>query len=119
VPRGTTLNLESFSGKLEVTGVVGEIDAETFSGDIEIDATSAAQVPAMSAETFSGNIQARVPASASGRVRFNSFSGTVRSDLPIDMGGRGKRRDFSGDLGNGSGPTLRFTTFSGNLRIEK
>jgi hypothetical protein len=35
------------------------------------------------------------------------------------MGGRGKRRDFSGDLGNGSGPTLRFTTFSGNLRIEK
>jgi len=119
VPKGTTLNLDSFSGKLEVTGVTGEINAETFSGDIAIDAADAAQVPAMTAETFSGNIQARVPASASGQIRFNSFSGSVRSDLPIDMGSRTKRRDFSGDLGNGSGPTLRFTTFSGDLRIEK
>jgi DUF4097 and DUF4098 domain-containing protein YvlB len=119
VPKGTTLNLDSFSGKLEVTGVTGEINAETFSGDIAIDAADAGQVPAMTAETFSGNIQARVPPSASGKILFNSFSGSVRSDLPIDMGSRTKRRDFSGDLGNGSGPTLRFTTFSGDLRIEK
>ena len=119
VPRGTALNLDSFSGKLEVIGVSGEINAETFSGDIVIDAAEAGQVPAMTAETFSGNIQARVPAAASGKVRFNSFSGSVRSDLPIDMGSRTKRRDFSGDLGNGSGPTLSFTTFSGNLRIQK
>ena len=119
VPKGTTLNLDSFSGKLEVTGVTGEINAETFSGDIDIDAAAAGQVPPMTAETFSGNIQARVPASASGKVRFNSFSGSVRSDLPIDMGSRTKRRDFSGDIGNGSGPTLRFTTFSGDLRIQK
>ncbi len=119
VPKGTTLNLDSFSGKLEVTGVTGEINAETFSGDIDIDAAAAGQVPAMTAETFSGNIQARVPASASGKVRFNSFSGSVRSDLPIDMGSRTKRRDFSGEIGNGSGPTLRFTTFSGDLRIQK
>ena len=120
VPAGTTLNLDSFSGKLEVTGVSGEINAETFSGDIVIDAAGAAQVPAMTAETFSGNIEARVSASASGKVQFNSFSGSVRSDLPIDMGTRTKRRrDFTGDLGNGSGPTLRFTTFSGDLRIQK
>ncbi len=119
VPTGTSLNLDSFSGKLEVTGVTGEINAETFSGDIAIDAASAAQVPAMTAETFSGNIQARVPASASGKIRFNSFSGSVESDLPIEMGGRTKRRDVSADLGSGSGPTLRFTTFSGDLKIQK
>ena len=119
VPKGTALDLDSFSGKLEVTGVSGEIKAETFSGDIEIDAADAGQVPAMTAETFSGNIQARVPASASGKVQFSSFSGTVRSDLPIEMGGRTKRRDFNGEIGNGSGPTLRFTTFSGDLRIQK
>ena len=119
VPRGTSLNLNSFSGKLEVTGVTGEIKAETFSGDIGIDAADAGEVPAITAETFSGNIQARVPASASGKVRFNSFSGSVRSDLPIDVGNRNKRRDVSGDIGDGSGPTLRFTTFSGDLRIQK
>ena len=119
VPRGTSLDLDSFSGKLEVTGVAGEIEAETFSGDIVIDAADAGQLPAMTAETFSGNINAKVPSSASGKVRFSSFSGSVRSDLPIDMGGRNRRRDFNGDIGDGNGPTLRFTTFSGDLRIEK
>ena len=83
VPKGTTLDLDSFSGKLEVTGVTGEINAETFSGDIAIDAADAGQVPAMTAETFSGNIQAKIPPSASGRISFNSFSGSVHSDLPI------------------------------------
>lgn len=119
VPRGTKLDLNSFSGKLDIRGVTGEIDAETFSGNIEIDVTQAGQVPALTAETFSGNIHARVPASASGRVRFDSFSGSVRSDLPISMGGRAKRRDVDGEIGTGNGPTLSFTTFSGDLRIQK
>ena len=73
----------------------------------------------MTAETFSGDIQARVPASASGQIEFNSFSGSVDSDLPIDDGQPDKRRDVSGDLGNGGGPTLQFNTFSGDLRIQK
>ena len=96
VPRGTTLDLNSFSGKIDVRGVTGEVDAETFSGDIH----------------------ARVPSSASGRVRFDSFSGSVRSDLPISMGSRSKR-DVDATLGSGNGPTLTFKTFSGDLRILK
>jgi len=119
VPQGTTLNLDSFSGKVDVRGVTGSIEAKTFSGNIEIDVARAAQVPALTAETFSGDINARVPASASGRVRFNSFSGSVSSDLPISMGGRSRSRDVDADLGTGSGPTLRFKTFSGDLRILK
>jgi DUF4097 and DUF4098 domain-containing protein YvlB len=119
VPQGTTLDLDSFSGKVDVRGVTGSIEAKTFSGNIEIDVAQAAQVPALTAETFSGDINARVPASASGRVRFNSFSGSVSSDLPISMGGRSRSRDVDADLGTGSGPTLRFKTFSGDLRILK
>jgi DUF4097 and DUF4098 domain-containing protein YvlB len=119
VPQGTTLNLDSFSGKVDVRGVTGSIEAKTFSGNIEIDVAQAAQVPALTAETFSGDINARVPASASGRVRFNSFSGSVSSDLPISMGGRSRNRDVEADFGTGSGPTLRFKTFSGDLRILK
>jgi DUF4097 and DUF4098 domain-containing protein YvlB len=119
VPQATRLNLDSFSGKLDIRGVTGEIDAKTFSGNIEIDVAQAGQMPALSAETFSGDINARVPASASGRVRFNSFSGSVRSDLPITMGGRSRSRDVDADFGTGNGPTLRFKTFSGDLRIQK
>lgn len=120
VPQGTSLDLNSFSGKLDVRGVTGEVKADTFSGDIDIDVAEAGQVPALTAETFSGDISARVPSSASGRLRFNSFSGSVRSDLPITIGSsRSRRTDVEGDLGNGSGPTLRFKTFSGDLRILK
>jgi DUF4097 and DUF4098 domain-containing protein YvlB len=121
VPFGTKLDVNSFSGSVEIRGVTGDIEAETFSGGIEIDVATAPQVPSLKAETFSGNIDARVPASASGKVRFNSFSGSVRSDLPISMTSSrgGRQTDVSGDIGTGDGPTLRFKTFSGNLRIQK
>jgi DUF4097 and DUF4098 domain-containing protein YvlB len=123
VPYGTKLDLDTFSGKLDVRGVTGSINAHTFSGSIDIDVASASQLPELTAETFSGNIAARVPATASGRVRFDSFSGGVRSDLPISMTSRRNRwgggEDVDGSIGSGSGPTLRFKTFSGDLRITK
>ena len=123
VPYGTELDLDTFSGKLDVRGVTAAINAHTFSGSIEIDVASANQLPELTAETFSGNIAARVPASASGRVRFDSFSGGVRSDLPISTTSRRNRwgggQDVDGSIGSGSGPTLRFKTFSGDLRITK
>lgn len=119
VPRGTNLDLDSFSSKVDVRGVTGAIDAKTFSGNIAIDVAQAAEVPPLTAETFSGDIDARVPASASGRVRVNSFSGSIRSDLPISIGGRSRSRDIDADFGTGDGPTLRFKTFSGDLRILK
>jgi DUF4097 and DUF4098 domain-containing protein YvlB len=121
VPYGTKLNLHSFSGKLAVRGVTGQIEAQTFSGGIEIDVASAQDLPQLKAETFSGDIEARVPATASGQVRFNSFSGSVNSDLPISMSRSrgGRNSDVSGQIGSGSGPTLEFKTFSGDLRIQK
>lgn len=121
VPYGTKLNLSSFSGKLDVRGVTGQIEAGTFSGRIEIDVASAQELPQLKAETFSGDIEARLPATASGQVRFNSFSGSVRSDLPISMtrSRGGRHSDISGQIGSGSGPTLEFKTFSGDLTIQK
>jgi DUF4097 and DUF4098 domain-containing protein YvlB len=116
VPYGTELDLNSFSGRLEVTGVSGRIDAHTFSGNIELDVSRADKLSAMTAQTFSGDIRARVPAAASGRVEFNSFSGDLDSDIPIAMRSS-RRRDVSGEIGGGGGPTLKFKTFSGDLKI--
>ena len=118
VPHGTALDLNTFSGKIDVTGVQATINAETFSGDVMLDVASASQLPALSGETFSGDIRIKVGGNASGRVEFNSFSGGVNSDLPISMRSN-RRRNVSGDIGSGSGPTLNFKTFSGDLRIQK
>ena len=118
VPHGTALDLNTFSGKIDVTGVQATINAETFSGDVILDVASASQLPALSGETFSGDIRIKVGGNASGRVEFNSFSGSVDSDLPISMRSN-RRRNVSGDIGSGNGPMLNFKTFSGDLRIQK
>jgi DUF4097 and DUF4098 domain-containing protein YvlB len=118
VPHGTVLDLYTFSGKIDVTGMRGTINAETFSGDVMLDVASASELPALTGETFSGDIRVRVGGNASGRVEFNSFSGSVDSDLPISMRSN-RRRNVSGDIGSGTGPTLKFKTFSGDLRIQK
>lgn len=120
VPFGTKLDLYSFSGKLDVRGVVGEVEAETFSGGIQIDVSTAPQVPALKAETFSGDIDARVPASTAARISFSSFSGGVRSDLPISLTSRGgSKKNVDGQIGTGDGPTLQFKTFSGDVTIQR
>ena len=52
VPFGTRLTVDSFSGSVEIRGVTGDIEAETFSGGIEIDVATAPQVPSLKAETL-------------------------------------------------------------------
>lgn len=118
VPSATTLELHVFSSDLIVRDTTGDIDAHTFSGNIDLDVSSGSAAPDLKAETFSGDIRARVPPASNGRVAFNTFSGDLRSDLPLTMHDR-SRRNINADLGSGSGSKLEFKTFSGDLRLVK
>ena len=95
----TNLQLQVFSSDLIVRDTTGDIDAHTFSGNIDLDVSGASAAPDLKAETFSGDIKARVPQGSNGRVAFNTFSGDLRSDLPLMLHGqiaaqrrRGSRR---------------------------
>ena len=118
VPASTMLDLHAFSGNLIVRGTTGRIDAKTFSGDVDLDVSTASAAPDVKAETFSGDISARLPDVSNGHVRFNSFSGNFRSDFPVLMSNK-SRRDISVDIGGGTGATLEFKTFSGDLKLVK
>lgn len=118
VPYGTELDLYSFSGRIDVTGVRANINAETFSGNVMLDVATASELPALTGETFSGDIRIKVPANASGHVDFDTFSGDVETDLPIAMRSN-RRRNVKGEIGSGTGATLKFKTFSGDLRIQR
>jgi DUF4097 and DUF4098 domain-containing protein YvlB len=118
VPASTALDLHAFSGNLIVRGTTANIEAKTFSGDIDLDVSTASAAPDVRGETFSGDIAARLPDMSNGRVRFNSFSGDFRSDFPVMLKSRSKR-DISADLGNGGGADLEFKTFSGDLKLVK
>src|SRR5262249_14291921 len=61
VPAGCSLDLHAFSGNLIVHGTTGNIEAQTFSGDVDLDVSTAPAAPDLKAETFSGDISARLP----------------------------------------------------------
>ncbi len=118
VPANSSLDLHAFSGNLIVRGTTAGITAQTFSGDVDLDVSSAAAAPDVKAETFSGDISARLPDITNGHVRFNSFSGDFRSDFPVLLD-RKSKRDISADIGGGGGTNLEFKTFSGDLKLVK
>ena len=116
VPAATRLELNVFSSDLSVRGTTEDINAHTFSGNIDLDVVTAGATPDLKVETFSGDIRTRMPAGSSARVEFNSFSGDLRSDLPLLLHST-SRRNVSADLGSGGGARLEFKTFSGDLKI--
>jgi DUF4097 and DUF4098 domain-containing protein YvlB len=118
VPSATNLDLHGFSSDLVVRDTTGDIQAQTFSGNIDLDVSTASAAPDLRVKTFSGDIRARVPQSSNGRVAFNTFSGDLQSDLPLILHGR-SRRNIDADLGGGGGSRLDFKTFSGDLRLVK
>ena len=111
VPRRTNLDLTLFSASLDVRGVDGShnvqtfssgaklddvngsIRAKSFSGAIEIRATAWADNQTIDVETFSGAVELRVPESARGRVQFESFSGNLHSALPLTVEGQPAKTD--------------------------
>ena len=118
VPASTTLDLHAFSGNLIVRGTTASIEAKTFSGDVDLDVSTASAAPDVRAETFSGDIAAKLPDVSNGHLRFNSFSGDFRSDFPVMLKSKSKR-DISVDIGSGGGANLEFKTFSGDLKLVK
>jgi DUF4097 and DUF4098 domain-containing protein YvlB len=116
--RGVTgdQTLETFSGDVIVEGARGALDVKSFNGDIDADLRGAGSDPDIRAETFSGRIEARLADNARGRLEFASFSGSFDSDLPLANQTK-NRRSVRADLPGGAGDTLRFKTFSGQLRI--
>jgi DUF4097 and DUF4098 domain-containing protein YvlB len=78
--------------------------------------------PSLDAHTFSGSIRAKLADTARADVEFNSFSGQFDCDLPLTM--RSVRRGrVAGHFGSGSDPsssaTLKFETFSGDVRVVR
>ena len=72
------------------------------------------------AETFSADIRVTLDAATKGNVSFSSFSGQLDSDVPITTMSTGRRRsnNIEGTLQGGTGPRLRFHTFSGDVELR-
>ena len=138
VPRRTNLDIKLFSASLDVRRVegshtvntfsshatldevTGSVHAKSFSGPIEVRASTWQDRQTIDVETFSGNVQLHLPESARGSVNFNSFSGRLNTSLPVTVQSS-RRKEFSGQLGQGGDGrgAIRVRTFSGNATLDR
>jgi hypothetical protein len=112
VPGDVTLDFDVFSSDVLVRDVRGRQRVKTFSGGIDVTGADAA----LDAESFSGDIEVKLPQGASASVDFDSFSGSLRTDVPMNYRS-GSRRRVRADIGSG-GTDYHFKTFSGDVRIR-
>ena len=111
--------VHGFSSRLVLTDVSGSIRAKTFSGSVTIREKSWEPNQTIDVDTFSGNVELHVPDSARGTVTFNSFSGRLNSEMPLTLHTSSRRALRAEFGGGGGGGTLRFKTFSGNVKIDR
>jgi hypothetical protein len=113
-----THKLNGFSSRITLNGVSGPVKAHTFSGPIVVHEKTWEPNEAIELDTFSGSIELHLPENARGRVSFKSFSGRLNSEMPLVIHS-GSGKSLTADLGGGGDGMLRFSTFSGNVRIDR
>jgi hypothetical protein len=96
----------------------GRISANAFSGEIDVDATGQGNSPDLEMETFSGTMSLRLADRARGEIEFNTFSGSLDAAYPVTLRST-SRRNIRADLPGGSGGSLRFKSFSGDLKLVR
>ena len=123
------IRLENVVGRVEVDGVSGNIEivgsrarelrVETTSGNVTYDGSLAADGRYLIA-THSGNVMLYFPTGTQARLDIESYNGEFVSDFPVTMqpsGLRGQQRRFDMLVGDGSGPTVRAPSDSGDIRL--
>jgi hypothetical protein len=117
VPASADLDIDVFSSEIFIEGMAGDQRIKTFSGEINVRDLRGE----IEAETFSGDINVTLPGNAKGSVTFDSFSGALDTAIPISTtstGGRRRNNRLEGTLPGGSGPRMRFQTFSGDVILK-
>jgi len=139
VPRGIVLDLRNTNGKVELSGLAGEVHVRTVNGGVEGRGLS---VQTLEASTVNGGVDVEItqPLGGDGKVSVESVNGGVKLALPpasrasvvarvtnggIDLGGldlqktgEQTRRRVEGTL-NGGGTPVTLETTNGGVRLSK
>lgn len=102
---GTPVSVETVSGNVILHGVGGKIDASTVSGRIELGAVG--QVTDVDLETVSGSVSIEAALAPRARIDINSHSGSITLRLPVDSSASFDVSTFSGSVDNDLGPAAQ------------
>lgn len=106
-------NVDTTSGRIELTGLTGDLYARSISGDIDAAFTALGDVRV---NETSGSVTLTVPADSSFSLDFGTVSGEFNSDYPVTMTDTSKTH-IRGNVGSG-GPQVQVQTVSGGLTIR-
>jgi DUF4097 and DUF4098 domain-containing protein YvlB len=113
-----THHVHGFSSPIRLEDIAGPVQAHTFSGEVTIRERSWRANQTIDVDTFSGRIEVHVPDAARGSLSFHSFSGHLTSSIPLVLR-TSSRRTVEATLGDDANAgSLRFKTFSGDLKID-
>jgi len=132
VPQGVNLIAHTVLGNVDATSLTGDVDAASLTGDITVSTTGSVTARTLKGkvvvtmgstswqglktiDTGEGNIDVTLPFDANVRVQASAFRGRVSSDFPLAMSGN----SFGGMLGKGTGPSLRLSTFEGDITVHQ
>lgn len=128
-----THELSNVNGPIHATDISGSVVAETTNGEVLVTMLNVTKDTPMAFSTTNGSVDVTFPASYRADATLDPGRGATYTDFDINVdktmpqlvsqqGDRGKRievkREIHGQL-NGGGPSLRMTTFNGNLYIRK
>jgi hypothetical protein len=114
------LNAESVRGNVEITDVKGLVNASSFSGNIKVNIGKAQDRSNMRFSSISGNIDVTAPANFDAVVDISCSSGMLRTDFPLDIQELryGPARSARGRLGAGT-QILRIRSVSGRVNLVR
>jgi hypothetical protein len=139
VPKGTVVDLRNTNGKVELSGLTGEVRARTVNGGVEgrgllVQALDAAAVNGgvdmelagplgsdgkVSLETVNGGVRLALPADSRASVVARVTNGGIDTgSLPFAVTGEKTRRRFEGTL-NGGGASVTLETTNGGVRLSE
>lgn len=135
VPAGVRLNVETVNGGIVITGVEGEVRAETVNGSLEFDGANATSLSTvngqirasftranwtgtLNVETVNGGVDLTFPANFSADISGETVNGGVDTAFPITIEGKWGPKSFRGTIGSG-GRSLKIETVNGGIRLRK
>lgn len=117
VPAGTSLTLKTVSGNVQITGVKGDVSANTVSGDVTLRSLKSR---ALDVETVSGNL--RLAPVDIDRVQLRTINGDIDYSGKLARSGRYDMQSHSGDIRiaapESPGFDIEASTFSGDISSD-
>jgi DUF4097 and DUF4098 domain-containing protein YvlB len=134
VPPSVALDLRTVNGRIETSGVDGEMRAVTVNGRVNIETPGSSEVEAHTVngrieahfeksfqgatlKTVNGSVTAVLPLSASFSGDFSQVNGDIEAAFPLNIHSHPGSRRVSGEV-NGGRYELRITTVNGDIKID-